>query len=332
MSPRISVILPAYNVEAYITQALDSLLNQPIPLHQVIVLNDGSTDGTLALLQNRYSDRAELKIVSQDNQGVGAARRHGLLLADGDFVFFCDPDDLVAPELFSEFVKSYQVNPELELFYFSKRSFIDGPDGLELQRRNTAASREGWFETGGALLEDLILSGKYNAATWQYIFRRAVCERFIVRLEGRAHEDHAFSMGIYLNGKATYASSSDLYFYRERTGSLTQSKKDVRYVMDSYAAYRNTLAELRPHIPRLNQGRKVALHFMERNINALITKCIKFDVKLPQKLTHLSWTDARDCGINIPTRWTVAFPRVVYMVRRSRFAIRSLMKGSRRVV
>ena len=91
--PKITVILPTYNVESYIAETLDSLINQLVPLYEIIVVNDGSTDGTLTLLESNYAKRQELKIITQDNQGVGASRRNGPVLATGDYFFFCDPDD-----------------------------------------------------------------------------------------------------------------------------------------------------------------------------------------------------------------------------------------------
>ncbi|MCP1476579.1 glycosyltransferase involved in cell wall biosynthesis [Pseudomonas koreensis] len=178
------------------------------------MINDGSTDGTLAVIEAGFGHRREVKVVTQVNQGVGAARRNGLALASGEYVFFCDPDDVVSPALFSTRVEQVQSNAALELFYFSKRSYTEVDGEKQLLRRNTAASRNGWFEAGRDSLQDLILSGKYHAATWQYIFKRSVCERFVVRLDGRAHEDHVFSMNIYLHSQATFATAADYYFQR----------------------------------------------------------------------------------------------------------------------
>ena len=330
--PKISVIIPTYNVESYIAETLDSLINQAVPLHEIILINDGSTDGTLAVIEAGFGHRPEVKVVTQINQGVGAARRNGLALASGEYVFFCDPDDVVSAELFSTLVEQVQANAALELFYFSKRSYTEVDGEKQLLRRNTAASRNGWFEAGRDLLQDLILSGKYHAATWQYIFKRSVCERFVVRLEGRAHEDHVFSMNIYLHSQATFATAADYYFQRVRSGSLTQSHKDVEYVMGSYAAYRDTLAALKKHIAVFSAGREVALNFMERNVDALITKCIKYGVPLPQQITSMTRQDSRDCGVMLHTRWTLWFPRIVHGVRKLRFNLKQSRRSRKAAV
>lgn len=329
MTPKISVILPTYNVEAYISETLNSLFNQKIPLLEVIVINDGSTDGTLAVIQEHHGHRPELRIVNQRNQGVGEARRQGLALAAGDYIFFCDPDDVIGPDLFTEFANQYQAEPDIELFYFSKRSFTEGPQGRAYSRRTTAAPREGWFESGPALLQDLILSEKYHAAMWQYIFHTSVRERFDIKLEGRAHEDHAFSMCIYLNSQKTYATSADYYFYRERVGSLTQSSKSYQYVMDSYAAYRDALAALKLHINAFDKGPLVALKFIERNVSALINKCVKYRFKPPRGLTMQTWRDAHDCEVGMHFRLSVLLPFALYMTRRARSALKSSQRSAR---
>lgn len=85
--PKISVVIPTYNVESYIAETLDSLIDQPVPLHEIILINDGSTDGTLAVIEAGFGHRPEVKVVTRDNQGVGAARRNGLALASGEYVF-----------------------------------------------------------------------------------------------------------------------------------------------------------------------------------------------------------------------------------------------------
>jgi len=327
--PKISVVIPTYNVEPYIKETLKSLLNQKKSPFEIVIINDGSTDGTLELLNNHFGHRSELKIHTQANQGVGAARTKGLELATGDYIFFCDPDDVVADNLFETFCSQIAANPDLELFYFSKRSFIESPHGREFLRRNTAATRNGAFDHGRELLQDLILSQKYNASTWQYIFKKTVADRFEARFEGRAHEDHLFSMNIYLHSKKTYATPQDCYFQRVRIGSLTQSKKDESYVLESYDAYQQTLGALKLHIHQFSDSKSVALNFMERNVSALITKCIKYNIKLPNRINTSSRKDARDCNIIWHGRSALIFPSIVFWLKMSKYNLRMVLKSLR---
>lgn len=95
MPPTVSVIIPAYNAERYLSAALDSVLNQTLPPHEVIVVDDGSTDGT-AEICHRYGNR--IVYIQQENQGQAGARNTAIKAATGAFVALHDADDLCSPE------------------------------------------------------------------------------------------------------------------------------------------------------------------------------------------------------------------------------------------
>ncbi|HCN88313.1 MAG TPA: hypothetical protein DIT28_03930, partial [Oxalobacteraceae bacterium] len=88
----ITAIVPAYNVENYVVSALDSLLNQTEKFHEIIVVNDGSTDTTGALIE-QYRDIDGVRIFHSRNNGQGSARNLALSQASGEFVYFFDADD-----------------------------------------------------------------------------------------------------------------------------------------------------------------------------------------------------------------------------------------------
>ncbi len=93
----LSILVPVYNAEAYLPQTLDSLLNQDRQDYEILCVNDGSTDGTARVLED-YSRRfPRLKVIHQKNAGVAAARNAGLNQATGDYIWFVDADDLIAP-------------------------------------------------------------------------------------------------------------------------------------------------------------------------------------------------------------------------------------------
>lgn len=333
VSPKISVVIPTYNVESYICETIDSLLGQSCAVHEIIIINDGSTDRTLEVLDSNYKSRPEIKIFSQPNQGVGVARHEGLKKVTGDYVFFCDPDDIVSSVLFEGLKAKVTMNPELELYYFSRSLFVDLPGERKYIGRNTSTSREGWFESGTELLQDLILNKKYNAAAWQYMFKIDVADRFFVKFEGRAHEDHWFSMNIYLHSNKSFATQANCYYQRVRKGSLTNSAKDHSYVLNGYLAYRDTLSALKEHLGQFSQQKAVALSFMERNVSALIVKCVKNRISLPDKLFSLTRNDARECNLYFHSRMPILFPRAFFIIKKIRlelrFFIRRLRRGSR---
>lgn len=113
-SPRFSVIIPTYNYGRFVSRAIDSALDAAGPTRQVIVIDDGSTDDTTAVLAG-YGDR--ILAERQTNQGVSAARNRGLDRATGDYIIYLDADDRLLPEAFTVFDQSITRHPEAGLVF-----------------------------------------------------------------------------------------------------------------------------------------------------------------------------------------------------------------------
>src|ERR671932_1471107 len=120
--PLISVIIPVYNGEKTIKNTIDSVLNQSFTDFEVIVVNDGSQDLTLAVI-NEIKD-ARIRVFSFPNSGVSASRNRGLAEAKGEFISFLDADDLWTPDKLEAQLKALQENPEAAVAY-SWTDYID---------------------------------------------------------------------------------------------------------------------------------------------------------------------------------------------------------------
>lgn len=96
MSPLVSIIVPCYNAERWLDQTLECALAQTWAAKEIIFVNDGSTDGSLAIA-HKFEARG-VRVIDQPNQGASAARNHGLRLARGEFIQFLDADDLISPD------------------------------------------------------------------------------------------------------------------------------------------------------------------------------------------------------------------------------------------
>jgi len=99
MQPLVTIILPTYNVEPYLRQCLDSLVNQTIRDIQIICVNDGSTDGSLAILKEYADKDSRIEVIDQENRGGGSARNAGYPHIRGKYTYFVDPDDWLEPNL-----------------------------------------------------------------------------------------------------------------------------------------------------------------------------------------------------------------------------------------
>ncbi len=96
--PKVSVIVPVYNMEKYVGECLDSILRQTLADIEVIAINDGSTDASLRILREYQERDQRIVVVDKKNEGVGAARNDGIRAAAGEYLAFMDPDDLYASD------------------------------------------------------------------------------------------------------------------------------------------------------------------------------------------------------------------------------------------
>jgi glycosyltransferase involved in cell wall biosynthesis len=117
----VSTIIPAFNAERTIAQAIESALAQQYNSHEIVVVNDGSTDATAKILE-RY--RGRLRIVNQENRGAAAARNAGIAYSNGEYLAFLDSDDLFLPEKLAVMTAALGRNPAASLA-FSEYGFMD---------------------------------------------------------------------------------------------------------------------------------------------------------------------------------------------------------------
>jgi len=119
MNEKVSVVIPTYNYGRYLGEAIDSALNQSLPPHEVVVVDDGSTDNSSEVLAG-YGDR--IITLRQQNLGVGAARNSGARVATGDFLAFLDADDYWAPEKLKKQLAKFDEDAEIGLVHSGFRN------------------------------------------------------------------------------------------------------------------------------------------------------------------------------------------------------------------
>ncbi|TPQ25261.1 glycosyltransferase family 2 protein [Methylomonas koyamae] len=216
----VSVIIPAYNIDRYVLECIDSLLSQNISPYEIIVVDDGSTDNTNEVLRQKYGDNPLVKIYRQDNKGAGEARNFGLSVAGGDFIFFCDSDDVVQAGFFAEFRDRLIENPGMEMFCFSSELFFANQKTFpKITHHET-----GWLKEGKIAVRDLLLGNNYTSAAWTYIVSRRILVDNQLCFLGRVHEDHNITMLAYLLSKEVFRTARVYYSQRVRPGSLTRTR------------------------------------------------------------------------------------------------------------
>jgi len=167
--PKVSVVIPTYNRQRLVQDTIDSVLRQTFEDLELIVIDDGSTDDTRRVLQDRYGTR--LRYVYQENQGESAARNHGIALAGGEYVAFVDSDDLWHAQKLERQVKVFDADPGVGLV--STQAYWINYQGLELRKTPDGQGRQGDAISWGELVLDNVIAGGGSSA----LIRKECLER-----------------------------------------------------------------------------------------------------------------------------------------------------------
>ena len=133
MNPKVSVIIPVYNVETYLRQCLDSVCAQTLKEIEIICVDDGSTDSSPDILKEYAQKDARIRILSQKNAGAGAARNYGLRESKGEYLSFLDSDDFFEPDMLEEAYKSIEeynadfVVFESDQYHMNTKEYVKNP-------------------------------------------------------------------------------------------------------------------------------------------------------------------------------------------------------------
>lgn len=215
IKPLVSVIMPVYNAEAFVAEAIESVLAQTYPHWELIIVDDGSTDASPEILK-RYTD-PRIVTIRQQNKGEGGARNTGLERAKGETIGFLDADDAYLPTALADFVEYLHQHREVDVAY------ADGYYCDELLRplRRFSECRLGTHE--GRILEPLVLSPVVVSPTLGMAVRRAQVEAGHVRFDESLRYGVDWDFWIQLAQQARYGNLPKLIGrYRLHATSMTR--------------------------------------------------------------------------------------------------------------
>jgi len=215
-----SIIIPVYNVEQYLRDCLNSVIAQTYTDYEVICVNDGSKDGSLALLKDYQTKYPQITIISQRNKGLSAARNAGIQAAKGNYLFFLDSDDWIEPNSLEILVQK-QEGEDL-LWFNGRRVFEDGateePDsGIE------EAQLTGWEYYNKYAL--VFRKFHFVCSVLRLYRREYLLQNNLFFEEGIYHEDNLFTPLACYYAQTVKVIPDCLYIYRIREGSITQTPK-----------------------------------------------------------------------------------------------------------
>ncbi|MFZ2647442.1 MAG: glycosyltransferase [Lactococcus chungangensis] len=220
MKPLISIVVPVYNVEKYIHECLESILNQSYKNIEVIIVNDGTLDNSIAKIEDLLKDK-RTRLISQVNQGLSAARNTGIKAALGEYISFIDSDDKVKSS-FIETLYDKANETSADIVRGSFRNF-DGniPEGW-ITDFNISPSR-------GTEALRYFLNNNVSFVVWSSLYRTTFLrENRLEFTEGILLEDGDFTTRSYINASVVATSDAPNYYYRVRPGSILTSNNAQR--------------------------------------------------------------------------------------------------------
>jgi len=274
----VSIILPVYNVEGYIKECLDSLVNQTYTPIEIIAVNDGSTDGSLSILASYAKHHTCISIITQNNKGLSCARNNGLDAARGTYILFVDSDDVVAPSLVQRCVEAFQKHNS-EMLLFNHATF-ETSDGNLIQRTKN-------LKNGPTGITDFLnIATSLKSDTWYpvcwYAFRKYFLDKYNLRFyEGILHEDILFTPTALNFAKELTIVPEVLYHYRKRPGSITTDPQKAAQSLKDHWFIAHQLYELSQNTTD-NERKSVLEKLVAKRYKFILEQCEKSHIGFPQ--------------------------------------------------
>lgn len=226
---KVSVILPIYNQEKYLTTALDSLQNQTLKDAEFICVNDGSKDNSLKILQDYAQRDCRIKILDQINQSAGVARNNGLKVAKGEYVAFLDPDDWLEPNALETLYKKSK-KQDCDMLVFNFKRLDEAGNVLSVFNLKNKMKRFHDIRVDENFhwrdIKPRVLGGMYPVA-WNKFYKRDLIKNNGLHFaKCNMAEDNVFVFGATLNAKKIGYEESCLYNYIVHNSSALRSKSN----------------------------------------------------------------------------------------------------------
>lgn len=221
MSYELSVIIPVYNVEKYIGECLDSVVNQSIGIDniEVIVVNDATPDNSMDII-NEYADKySSFKVITNEsNKGLGESRNIGLKYVTSDYVTFLDSDDFISQNAYKDSLsKIKKFGCDLLIYNWETYTGSDYVEPISVHQQNTLENK---------VIDDINQNPKlvFSTASWNKIYHKSLF-KYLNYSKG-LYEDNLVTLSTFINAKCIFLSKDAVYYHRKNSESITENIKN----------------------------------------------------------------------------------------------------------
>lgn len=213
---QVSIIVPVYNVKAYLTRCFETITMQSYKNIEIILVDDGSTDGSGDLCDSLSKTDERCTVVHQANQGLWAARNSGQKLATGNYIMYIDSDDYLHLDTVRCLYEALVCHPEcgLSMCKYKRTTSLDEDVSVVEERNEQVISVEQLLDLRDNVLPDIV---------WNKLYRRSLIEGVWAR-EYRIAQDVDFNFRVYMHLEYAVIIDSELYFWMQRPTSAMHQK------------------------------------------------------------------------------------------------------------
>lgn len=218
MEPKVSLIIPVYNVEKYLDDCLFSVMNQTYKNLEIIIIDDGSTDNSGEKCESYKQKDSRIVVYHKPNGGLSDARNYGLEKCTGDYIFFLDSDDFIDINLIENLVTTV-ITDQSDIVANDAVDYYDGDPVSDINIQCTSEK----LDSVEAVKRTLMTNGIRHMA-WGKLFKRYLWDnrRFTT---GILYEDLDVIYYVMLDAKRISVLNPSMYYYRQRPGSIMNDKK-----------------------------------------------------------------------------------------------------------
>lgn len=231
--PKVSVIIPIYNVEQYLRECLDSVVNQTLQDIEIICVNDGSTDSSLSIIKEYAQKDNRIKIIDKPNSGYGDSMNKGLDMATGEYIGIVEPDDFVAKDMYEVL---YNKATEFDVDFVKADFYYWWSKKWNVIYTNCITDE---------CLYNKVITEFYNRnlspstiANWAGIYKRDFINQYNIRhlpTPGASYQDQGFYYQIIFNAKKAFYVNKPFYYYRQdNMQSSVNNKNKIYCIFDEY--------------------------------------------------------------------------------------------------
>jgi len=266
LSPKVSILVPICNVEKYLAECLDSLINQTLSDIEIICINDGSTDNSLQIIQDYAQKDNRIKIIDKSNSGYGDSMNKGLELAAGEYVGIVESDDVASKDMFEK-LYALAIKNDLDLvksdfyYYYSQKN----------QARHAGRiSKKNVGKVFSVRDDASVLS--IVPSIWSAIYKREFLNAHNIRFlptPGASYQDTSFAFKTFVSAKKMmFTNKAYLYYRQDNENSSVKSKGKVYSICDEWNEITRFLNE-RPEIKKVVNAEKLITQFKAYRYNTM---------------------------------------------------------------